>query len=241
MEKRLFRNEHDKVVAGVASGVAEYMEVDVTIIRLLFVLSTIFLVGTGILAYLILWIIVPVNNDPVARFSKFNDFFNKQNNAFNSSNPFTKTNSTEGSNPFQDWTSSTMKEDNRTAWKKSGDFKAYKKDNDTGRTVAGLFLLVIGMYFLLDEFNLIPFGIKLAKLWPVVFIAIGISFIIKSKNKNKWEAWKNQQAAEPGQTGGAPVPPVEPVAPVNPVNPVTPVNPEPGTGSGSIDFTKNDQ
>jgi len=42
MEKRLFRNEHDKVVAGVSSGIAEYMEVDVTIIRLLFVLSTIF-------------------------------------------------------------------------------------------------------------------------------------------------------------------------------------------------------
>ncbi len=37
MDKRLFRNEHEKVVAGVSSGIAEYMEVDVTIIRLLFV------------------------------------------------------------------------------------------------------------------------------------------------------------------------------------------------------------
>ena len=69
MDKRLFRNEHEKVIAGVSSGVAEYMEVDVTIIRLLFVLSTIFLVGTGILVYIIMWIVVPVNNDPTKRFS----------------------------------------------------------------------------------------------------------------------------------------------------------------------------
>lgn len=239
MEKRLFRNEYDKVVAGVSSGVAEYMEVDVTIIRLLFVLSTIFLVGTGVLVYLILWIVVPVNNDPAARFSKFNDFFNKQNNPFNSSNPFTKSNSAEGTNPFQDWTSSTMKEDSNMAWKKSGDFKVYKKDNETGRTVAGLFLLVIGMYFLMDEFNLIPFGFKLAKLWPVVFIAIGVSFIIKSKNKKKWEAWKNENVATPGAA------PAEPAAPGFPVDPVAPVNPagdEPGAGgNSSIDFTKKDQ
>lgn len=235
MEKRLFRNEYDKVVAGVSSGVAEYMEVDVTIIRLLFVLSTIFLVGTGVLVYLILWIVVPVNNDPAARFSKFNEFFNKQNNSFNSANPFTKSTPTEGPSAFQDWTSSTMKEDN-AAWKKSGDFKIYKKDNETGRTVAGLFLLVIGMYFLMDEFNLIPFGFKLAKLWPVVFIAIGVSFIIKSKNKKKWEAWKNESVATP--TG-------EPEAPGFPVDPVAPVNPgsqDSGTtGSSSIDFTKKDQ
>ncbi|MBE9602424.1 PspC domain-containing protein [Pedobacter sp. MC2016-24] len=239
MEKRLFRNEYDKVVAGVSSGVAEYMEVDVTIIRLLFVLSTIFLVGTGVLVYLILWIVVPVNNDPAVRFSKFNDFFNKQNNPFNTTNPFTKNNPSEGTGPFQDWTSSTMKEDSHMAWKKSGDFKAYKKDNETGRTVAGLFLLVIGLYFLMDEFNLIPFGFKLAKLWPVVFIAIGISFIIKSKNKKKWEAWKNENPA-PGTA--APETPASPGFPVDPVAPANPENQNFGTADpASIDFTKKDQ
>jgi phage shock protein C len=77
MENRLLRNEHDKVIAGVSSGLAAYMQVDVTIIRLLFVLSTIFLVGTGVLVYLVMWIVVPVNNDPAAKFSKFNDYFKK--------------------------------------------------------------------------------------------------------------------------------------------------------------------
>jgi len=52
MEKKLYRNEHDKAVAGVASGLADYMQIDVTIVRLLFVLTTIFLAGSGILAYI---------------------------------------------------------------------------------------------------------------------------------------------------------------------------------------------
>jgi len=238
MEKRLFRNEYDKVVAGVSSGVAEYMEVDVTIIRLLFVLSTVFLVGTGVLVYLILWIVVPVNNDPAARFSKFNDFFNKQNNPFTATDPFSKRSSVSGSGT-QDWTSQGLKEERKATWKNPDDFKGYKKDNETGRTVAGLFLLVVGMYFLMDEFNLIPFGFKLAKLWPVVFIAIGVSFIIKSKNKKKWDAWKDENAA---RSDAAPAKSAAPGFPVDPVAPVNPGTQNPGSVGGStIDFTKKDQ
>ncbi|WP_316812081.1 PspC domain-containing protein [Pedobacter heparinus] len=235
MEKRLFRNEHDKVIAGVSSGVAEYMEVDVTIIRLLFVLSTIFLVGTGILVYLIMWIVVPVNNDPAARFSKFNDFFNTQQKPFEASNPF-EPKTTESKGPYQNWTSSTVNDaglgnESFESWKKAGDFKPYKKSsNETGRTVAGLFLLVIGMYFLMDEFNLIPFGFQLTKLWPLVFVAIGASFIIKSKNKSAWEQWKQQNMQEPVEPENAPAEPIVPESPDAPAG---------QTGSG-IDFTKKE-
>ncbi len=203
MEKRLFRNEHEKVIAGVSSGIAEYMEVDVTIIRLLFVLSTIFLVGTGILVYIIMWIVVPVNNNPAARFSKFNEYFKGQNNnPFQSSAPYeTPKTSAEQAAPFQSWTSSTVNS-SADEWKKTNDFKPYQKSSsETGRTVAGLFLLVIGIYFFMDEFDLIPFDFRLTKLWPLVFVAIGASFILRAKNKNAWENWKNPENPDvtPGQ------------------------------------------
>ncbi|TCC98388.1 PspC domain-containing protein [Pedobacter hiemivivus] len=241
MEKRLFRNEHDKVVAGVSSGVAEYMEVDVTIIRLLFVLSTIFLVGTGILVYIIMWIVVPVNTDPKARFSKFNDYFKDQNNAFQSPNPFGGSKSSaESSDPFQNWTSSTVKDDSFEAWKKTTEFKPYKKNNETGRTVAGLFLLVIGMYFLMDEFDLIPYGFRLTKLWPLVFVAIGASFIIKAKNHNAWESWKNQNQ-DPMSPEQPPVSPQEPITTVDPITPDATPGQNPDTDTETNDrFTKKD-
>lgn len=56
--KKMFRSQDDRVLGGVASGVAAYFGVDVTVIRLLFVLS-IFLGGTGFFVYVILWIITP--------------------------------------------------------------------------------------------------------------------------------------------------------------------------------------
>lgn len=186
MENRLLRNEHDKVIAGVSSGLAAYMQVDVTIIRLLFVLSTVFLVGTGILVYLVMWIVVPVNNDPAAKFNKFNDYFKKNPAGFNTPPPFGQ------SGPF---TTAENGETKTTAgdWQNPVDFKTLRKNNDTGRTVGGLFLLVIGLYFLMNEFNIIPYWFSLGKLWPLVFVAIGLSFILKSKRKNDWENWKAQQ------------------------------------------------
>lgn len=189
MENRLLRNEHDKVIAGVSSGLAAYMEVDVTIIRLLFVLSTIFLVGTGVLVYLVMWIVVPVNNDPAAKFSKFNDYFKQQtpSSGFNAP-PFGQPNPFTNEGPAETKTSTAPGQ----GWQNPGDFKL-PKNNGTGRTVGGLFLLVIGLYFLMNEFDIIPYWFRLGKLWPLVFVAIGLSFILKSKRKNNWEEWKREQ------------------------------------------------
>jgi len=56
--KKMYRNPEDRVMGGVSSGIAVYFGVDVTIVRLLFVLS-IFFAGTGLIVYLVLWIILP--------------------------------------------------------------------------------------------------------------------------------------------------------------------------------------
>ncbi|MGA2911458.1 MAG: PspC domain-containing protein [Candidatus Levyibacteriota bacterium] len=56
--RKLYRSETNRVIAGVAGGLGEYFEVDPTIIRLLFVLLTVF-GGGGILVYIILWILIP--------------------------------------------------------------------------------------------------------------------------------------------------------------------------------------
>lgn len=57
-EKRLARSMNDKMVAGVAAGLADYMNLDPTIVRLLFVLLAL-AGGPGILIYLILWVVMP--------------------------------------------------------------------------------------------------------------------------------------------------------------------------------------
>jgi len=56
--KKMYRNPDGKVLGGVASGIATYFGVDVAVVRLIFVIS-IFLGGTGLIAYIILWLILP--------------------------------------------------------------------------------------------------------------------------------------------------------------------------------------
>lgn len=58
--KRLTRSRSDRMLAGVCGGIADYLIVDPTVVRLVFALATFFtVVFPGVLIYLVMWIIVP--------------------------------------------------------------------------------------------------------------------------------------------------------------------------------------
>lgn len=59
MNRRLYRCRHDKRIAGVASGIAEYFDADPSLVRILWILS-IFVGGAGILLYIAMALIVPL-------------------------------------------------------------------------------------------------------------------------------------------------------------------------------------
>jgi phage shock protein C len=59
VNRRLYRCRHDKRIAGVASGLAEYFDLDPSLIRVFWVLS-IFVGGVGLFAYIAMAIIVPL-------------------------------------------------------------------------------------------------------------------------------------------------------------------------------------
>jgi phage shock protein PspC (stress-responsive transcriptional regulator) len=61
--KRLYRSRSDKVIGGVSGGIGRYMGVDPVIIRIIF-LASVFLGGSGLLAYLIAWILIPEEPAP---------------------------------------------------------------------------------------------------------------------------------------------------------------------------------
>ena len=57
--KRLTRRSNDRMIAGVCSGVADYLGLDVTLVRLLAVVAAIFSAGTVAVAYIAAWILMP--------------------------------------------------------------------------------------------------------------------------------------------------------------------------------------
>jgi phage shock protein PspC (stress-responsive transcriptional regulator) len=152
MNKKLYRSSKDKMLGGVAAGLADYFNIDPTLVRVLFVVI-LFLGGTGILAYIIMWIIVP--EEP---------FVFQTTAAGSSDKPETETTSEKQENSFD----------------AQAYFNSVEKKREKRRTTAGLILLVLGLIFLADNF--IP-RINIGEFWPLILVAAGIGILLNSKNR----------------------------------------------------------
>lgn len=154
MEKKLQRNQQDKMIAGVCSGLADYFDLDVTWVRIAFVVA-VMAGASGLLAYIVLWIAVP-RKPYVPDYGQFTADY-KVNDPGNPVKPF----------PY-------------TAPK--------KKDTGSGRLIAGAIFIFFGIFFLLNEFNLIPDWVEFHNLWPLILIGIGIYTLSGAVNKdNNWK------------------------------------------------------
>lgn len=60
--KRLYRSTDEQKIAGVCGGLGEYFELDPVFFRLLFILL-LFFGGVGLLAYIVMWIMVPMKGE----------------------------------------------------------------------------------------------------------------------------------------------------------------------------------
>lgn len=162
MTKKLTRNTQDKMIAGVASGLAQYFQLDVTWVRIAFALAA-FFGGGGIWIYIILWIAVP----EVAY------------------------------NPFQ-YTDYRVNPDDPKAtgsFSNTSTFGSFDKpkNNNNYNLIGGLILIAFGSYFLLREFDVIPYWFNIKKLWPLVIVGIGLSILIKSRSNTNNNAFDTSE------------------------------------------------
>jgi phage shock protein PspC (stress-responsive transcriptional regulator) len=61
-EKKLKRTSNDKMIGGVCGGIAKYFGLDVSLIRFIYFLLSIFTSFSGVLVYIVLWMIMPEDN-----------------------------------------------------------------------------------------------------------------------------------------------------------------------------------
>ena len=57
--RKLYRSTQNKSIGGVCGGLGEYLDIDPTILRIIFVLAFLF-AGTGPLLYIVLWLVIPM-------------------------------------------------------------------------------------------------------------------------------------------------------------------------------------
>lgn len=151
MNKQLYRSRENKRLAGVCGGIAEYFNIDPTIVRLVWVLFTI-TYGIGILAYIVAVIIIP---EKKIDFSQGQNYHDSQSN--NQDQNYNQNQSNTGSH--QDWNSNEHKEKD-------------KYDSFRGRIILGAAFVFIGILLLGSYF--MPHWVGLRQLWPLILIAFGV-------------------------------------------------------------------
>ena len=88
----LYRSHTDSMIGGVAAGLAEYLRIDPTLVRILFILMVL-IGGSGVLFYIILWIVIPSDENIVSIHQNLNDMEestkqeNQQNTQFDPESP----------------------------------------------------------------------------------------------------------------------------------------------------------
>jgi phage shock protein PspC (stress-responsive transcriptional regulator) len=66
VQRRLMRTSAGKKIAGVCSGIAEYLDADPTMVRVIWLILTFALPPAGIIGYIAAWIVMPRESDVVA-------------------------------------------------------------------------------------------------------------------------------------------------------------------------------
>ncbi|MCF8412076.1 MAG: PspC domain-containing protein [Melioribacteraceae bacterium] len=156
MTHQLFRSPVNKVFGGVCSGLSTYLNLDITLIRVLFIVLF-FFQGLGAFLYIVLWIIVPLNYSDTysARFAG-----SKQS----------------SENETEQKHNSNAEDTNYTQF-------SARQSNNKGRIVAGIILIVIGLMFAADRF--LP-HLDFEDIFSVVLIISGAALLwhtFKTKEK----------------------------------------------------------
>lgn len=143
--KKLYRNGDDGILAGVCGGLADYFEIDVTLVRIIFIILAIG-GGSGILLYLILWLVVPNKGDIIT-----ND--NREEN-------------------IKEFTDDLGKKAKNMAKEFKKEIKVEKvKTEKRQGSFFGLILMFLGIILLIDK--IIPMVIEWDYVWPIMIIIFG--------------------------------------------------------------------
>ncbi len=157
-ETRLYRSVHGRVIGGVAGGLADFFGIDPTIIRLIFVLLVIF-GGSGVLIYIILWIILPEKN-------QYNTFY-----GYTTPPPSPGSSDSGVGETYEGFEEGSPRQPLNQNKETADTMQRRKMD---GSLIGGLLLIFFGSIFLIERFVA---NINFSDLWPIALIIIGLVLI----------------------------------------------------------------
>jgi phage shock protein PspC (stress-responsive transcriptional regulator) len=156
VKSRLERSTTNRVIGGVCGGIAEYLAVDATLVRVVFVVTAFLTAGLGILAYIVLLVLMPQPGQPAP---------------FTSSPP-----------PAASADTTARMDADSTATAPATvvpvDPAVHAAEAERRRMAFGYILIALGVAFLLSNAGVFRF-VQWQFLWPLVLIGIGILFLVQ--------------------------------------------------------------
>ena len=170
MNRRLYRCYHDKRIAGVASGLAEYFDIDPTIVRILWLVSFLF-GGLGLVLYIAMAIIVP--QEPIEGFAP----------GGMAGTPGVVSSDATGDATGQPVVPSP------TGWHTTAPamHRHVNRGNGRGMTIVGVILILFGALALVEAF--LPAWADSGRfLWPAFVVGIGALLVVTAVRREPTES-----------------------------------------------------
>ena len=176
MTDRFYRSKTDRVIGGVASGLAKYWNLDPVIARVLFIIVAM-MTGIGFFLYIILWIIIPEEPYPYTNFETSSGFYGPK--------PETESGKSSDSSQTEENKTQTETKKPESSFEYKYNYENnYKTKSNGGRVTGGIILIAVGLFFLAERifpyFDFIDF-------LPLILIGAGLVLILNSK-RNKENA-----------------------------------------------------
>lgn len=162
MTRRLYRSRRDSILGGVAGGVADYLEVDPSIVRIVWAVLALLTGGLFLVLYIVMWIVVPM--DPTT-----------------STGPVPG--AAPGAAPGQPAAGSAGS-DAAPAWQGWVNQRRHRRGGSGGSVIFGLILIGIGIWFLIDRY--MP-AFDRGLVWPVALVVLGATLLIVSLRRPRVE------------------------------------------------------
>jgi len=149
--KKIYRSTHNRIIAGVAAGLAEYFETDPVIVRVIFIFLS-FAGGSGFIIYFFLWVLIPERSQ--------GQHMNENMSGSGPNNHDAHAHEHDHDhNPLHD-----LKKDH------------YRKHYHHG--VGGFLLIIIGIVILVN--NIFP-SYEVDKYWPLILIFFGAAILLRKR------------------------------------------------------------